>query len=131
MALQAKELQIGDVVMLTFDLLAESGPTFVTRINIQNIAAIDNGKLVAYPIPLTPEILKKNGFEKFGDYGLYKLELEEERIIIRTNSVFIEIYSTSGHERMARLHSVNFHVHEFQHALRLCGLNDLADNLKL
>lgn len=129
MALQAKELQIGDVVMLTLDLLKESGPTFATR--IKNITAIDNGQLVAYPIPLTPEILKKNGFEKFGDYGLYKLELEEERIIIRANSVFIEIYSTSGHERMARLHSVNFHVHEFQHALRLCGLNDLADNFQV
>lgn len=83
------------------------------------------------PIPLTDEILEANGFEKFGDCCLHKLQLEEERIIIQANLVYIEIYSTSRHERMLRLHSVKFHVHQLQHALRLCGLNEVADNFKI
>lgn len=30
-----------------------------------------------------------------------------------------------------KVHKCGYFVHEYQHALRLCGLNDLADNFKV
>ena len=123
MALQAKELQIGDVVMLPIDLLTESGPTFVTRINIQNIAAIDNGQLVAYPIPLTEEMLEKNGWKLSFSCEFYTHK--SGRNLKLSNLLGVPSISCFG--KISILH----YAHEFQHALRLCGLNDLADNLKV
>ena len=80
------------------------------------------------PILLTSEILEKNGLKKDKD-GWYQfsnkngrldcLYYQNERIPFAINGPFI---------------SVNAHlyfVHELQHALRLCGLNELADNFKV
>lgn len=123
MALQAKELQIGDVVMLPIDLLTESGPTFVTRIDIQNIAAIDKGQLVACPIPLTEEILKANGWELSLSCEFYTHKYDRNLKL----SNLLGVPSISCFGKISILH----YVHELQKALRLCGLNDLADNFQV
>ena len=75
-----------------------------------------------HPIPLTPEILKKNGFEHRGRYYLIfddpslalKSELQGNRLIFFIGHLF-DCY--------------NFHafielqfVHELQAAMRLCGI---------
>lgn len=74
------------------------------------------------PIPLTPDILEKNGFQKeyarpwmlyrLDNMGLYKQEFG---------------YATSFGMSMRPLR----YVHELQHALRMCGLDKLADNFKI
>lgn len=69
------------------------------------------------PIPLTPEILEKNGFERLGtDYILmgYPFGL--------TNPSTPDDYKDNYWLRVAAS-SVNIkYVHELQHALRLCGI---------
>lgn len=80
--------------------------------------------LNAEPIPLTEEILEINGF-------VYEETLKEwwhksyDQIFDMNISDF-EITSDFYFGR-AKI----TYVHEFQHALRLCGLIELADNFKV
>lgn len=71
------------------------------------------------PIPLTEEILKKNGFELHEFNGVMCYERPEF------------VIHHSMRDCVGRNNFTYNHVHELQHALRLCGLNDLADNLKV
>lgn len=80
-----------------------------------------------YPIPLTPEILEKNGFVFRADndtmYGEYYLHNQSTFAIKMFNGYLVG---------MCMSEDLEFHyVHELQHALRLCGLGDLADNFKV
>lgn len=79
------------------------------------------------PIPLTPEILEKNGFYKNAtpneyeyNYGVFDIFYNIKHSLVR-----IELYERNCYE-----FTIGY-VHEFQHALRLCGLTDLADNFKV
>ena len=75
------------------------------------------------PIPLTPEILEKNGWKETE----YWHEYEDGNTIIQyslsniwgiINEIEIEHFKCE-------------YVHQYQHLLRLCGLNELADNFKV
>jgi len=71
-----------------------------------------------YPIPITPEILEKNGFEymcdEYGCWLLGKIELREREPY---NGLFeVEI-------NIAKETTYIHYVHELQHALRLCVIN--------
>ena len=75
------------------------------------------------PIPITPEILEKNGWKETEYWHEYKdgntiiqCSLPDMRGII--NGVEIEHFKCES-------------VHQLQHLLRLCGLNELADNFKI
>lgn len=90
------------------------------------------------PIPLTPEILEKNGFEMFKYDGW----VHYYRIFGNSALPFV-LHSMIGGEMLSQ--EVNLfststdtncgidinYVHELQHALRLCSLNKLADNFKI
>lgn len=75
------------------------------------------------PIPLTPEILEKNGWKEAEYWHEYQ---DGENIIQcclpdmrgRINGIEIENFKCE-------------YVHQYQHLLRLCGLNELADNFKV
>ena len=75
------------------------------------------------PIPLTPEILKKNGWKE----AEYWHEYKDVKIIIQCSLPIMR----------GRINEVVFenfkceYVHQYQHLLRLCGLNKLADNFKV
>lgn len=73
------------------------------------------------PIPLTPEILEKNGCTMVdkGDYGEWHIK-ENPNIPLWQHTEFIIFGGIEIHS-----------VHELQHALRLCGLNNLADNFQI
>lgn len=95
------------------------------------------------PIPLTIEILEKNGFRYELDYGSFYRSLigdsakeKEPYVSVRWNSngkvccwevsnkpSFMEGAVAYGYSNIA--------VHTLQHALRLCGLEELADNFKV
>mgnify|MGYP003291261488 CR=1 FL=1 len=65
------------------------------------------------PIPLTPEILEKNGLGLKGqDMPIISLKIQGDGWWNKP-CAYIK------------------YVHEFQHALRLCGLNELADDFKI
>lgn len=83
------------------------------------------------PIPLMPEILEKNGFEpnEYGDWIVNKNDYFIGWSMIRKTARII-VYSTIECVQQDAFVSCQY-VHNFQHALRLCGLNDLADNFKI
>ncbi len=72
------------------------------------------------PIPLTPEILEKNGW--WFDTEDKWLHYEVNFIIEKWNGRF-QCYDIN----QIKLDS----AHKLQHALRLCGLDELADNFKV
>ena len=75
------------------------------------------------PIRLTPEILKKNGWkdaEFWCEYqdGNNTIQSCPPDMRGRINGIEIEHFKCE-------------YVHQYQHLLRLCGLNELADNFKV
>lgn len=90
------------------------------------------------PISLTPEILEKNGFEmfKYDGWVHYYRIFGNSAIPFVLHSMIggemlsqeVDIFSTSTDTNCGI--EINY-VHELQHALRLCGLNKLAENFKV
>lgn len=97
------------------------------------------------PIPLTAEILERNGFSKVPQtecsnpyhWTLERYEEGSEGLLYR-----IKAYKTLFRGMYAIIYNyadceqINFgkqieSVHELQHALHLCGLSDLVDKLKV
>ena len=75
------------------------------------------------PIPLTPEILEKNGWKETA----YWHEYQDNKNVIqcclpelrgKINGIEVEHFKCE-------------YVHQYQHLLRLCGLDELADNFKI
>ena len=100
-------------------------------------------------IPITPEILEKNGFdpETFLTYewgrkvyfkeflGCVVEPADSGKYIFGTTKYWSKTYSDGspidwGTMYDSRICNLQY-VHELQHALRLCGLNELADNFKV
>ena len=89
------------------------------------------------PIPLTPEILEKNGWLN-DPYSRLSLQdgkwLEfywhEHRLQKYWEGTDEWQNHTKQLELVFKAGSI-FYVHELQHALRLCGLNEFADNFKV
>ena len=93
------------------------------------------------PIPLTPEILGKNGFYDRTPQWYYKIFLSNDCFDIAISLVYREIEVSKMYgvgtdcEEVEYSSAIVFDndicVHELQHALRLCGLDELADNFKV
>lgn len=81
------------------------------------------------PIPLTPEILEKNGFEKKGVIKLYYLYAGiDHRVTIHDDKEFInsdnEWYVHVGNEDYCTIAMSELtYLHELQHILRLCKIS--------
>ena len=109
--MKATELQIGDWI------LYGDKPVKVLQLS-------ENGKYSwLKPIPLTTGILEKNGWKETE----YWHEYEDGNTIIQyslsniwgiINEIEIEYFKCE-------------YVHQLQHLLRLCGLDELADNFKV
>ena len=92
-------------------------------------------------IPLTPEILKKNGFYDRNTQWYYKRFWSKGCFDIAISLVYreIEISKVCGAgtdcEEVEYDSSIAFGndicAHTFQQTLRLCGLKELADNFKV
>lgn len=84
------------------------------------------------PIPLTAEILEKNGFERneYFDYNGCTFFSFPIGVFTTRSGFGIEKrddeYYITDHALMPMRY-----VHELQHALRLCGLGELANNFKI
>lgn len=80
------------------------------------------------PIPLTPEILEKNGFEKV--YDKYKLPNYRIKWNGYTDLYFTVFTGVDGYWNPIGLNVITGgipatvdYVHQLQNALRLCGIN--------
>lgn len=131
----AKELMIGDWVCYDGDD-EYTNPVQVDGLTTDNISLDGEGFFdgiegIVIPIPLTPEILEENGFEKrYSVLYLWANLLTRQHIEIQdwqrkegTNNWAIRVDGKLSID-------INY-VHELQHALRLCGLDELADNFKV
>lgn len=78
-------------------------------------------------IALSEEILKMNGFRESIEEGTYYFpkgyKAHERGYAIENED---GLWFITGHNLMPFVY-----IHELQHALRLCGLHDLADNFKI
>lgn len=89
------------------------------------------------PIPLTQKILEKNGwtikkhFVQYGNFGKeppLMIWHTETNDVLRHAKNELEILDLSKSTGTYHISFQCMFVHELQHALRLCGLNELADN---
>lgn len=118
--MKATDLMIGDWVYSSFS----DKPVKVKSINFTDGYGWVNTTLVPgtksdmslSPIPLTPEILEKNGWWQDEIDGTYH------------NT--ISVYGRKAPFSILDGVVINY-VHQLQHALRLCGLDDLADSFKI
>jgi len=119
-----KPMKVRDII--TFDN-KYSAKRYVNGNSLEGGGAYSQREENINPIPLTPEILEKNGFVSICDdyfaYYFNKLEIREREITaeglyeyeLEIGGVWVFIH----------------YIHELQHILRLCKLNELADNLKV
>lgn len=140
--MNAKELMIGDWVY------CYGKPTKVAILTNGKVIATEIGDGVITPIPLTAEILELNGFDPetfltaewekkvyFREFPGCVVEPDDTEYTFGTIRYWNkqatdgspEDWGTMYESRIKGLH----YVHELQHALRLCGLNELADGFKI
>ena len=128
--MEAKELMIGDKVMVK--VLSQIPDTYVLHTWTANDYSRD---IQVKPIPLTAEILEKDGWERDIDK---EWKYNNSRILPHycyqweKRNVKIEMYAGLEGFTISLIIGRRFYaVHELQHALRLYGLNELADNFKV
>lgn len=143
--MKANELMIGDWVIMDFNY----PPTCKSprQVCLDDMIRIWQGQ-ECEPIPLTAEILEKNGFDPenfltaewekkvyFREFPGCVVEPDDTGYTFGTIRYWNkqatdgspEDWGTMYESRIKGLH----HVHELQRALRCCGLNELADGFKV
>lgn len=146
--MKANEFQIGDWVQWNFDVEPKHRQIFsiITEEdsdgNKEYYADLGDGEIYKdlSPIPLTAEILEKNGIVRS---GMFMCKWWNDKDVIYTDESFdnhidVSICGNDNHSEYLNIRLPHkgigiplYYVHELQHALRLCGLSDLADNFKL
>ena len=121
--MEAKELMIGDKVMVK--VLSQIPDTYVLHTWTANDYSRD---IQVKPIPLTTKILEENDFWEDDDDIRYHNESE---MWVHTD-VDLTIEKFEGRLQCYEIPDMQFnYVHQIQQALRLCRLNELADNFKV
>lgn len=146
--MKAKELQIGDWVLwgeqhsnIDGDYDLEFYPHQIDLSDFFFLYVNDweeNEELeFVKPIPLDEEILKANGFKLESDgYNWYHPTYSPEQVYVHValrkngNVRRVEVKKQRAHFYRDTL-PYAFPVHELQHALKNCSLNELADNFKV
>ena len=141
--MNVKELMIGDWVAYIPEI-EEGEDSYLgeprnIQVDLSCLQKID--EIIFASIPLTPEILEKNGFYNRNTEWYYKRFLSNGCFDIATSLVYreIEVSKVCGVGTDCEevdygseiVFGNNICVHQLQHVLRLCGLNDLADNFKV
>ena len=84
-------------------------------------------------IPLTPEILEKNGIKKRRDeYAVFGWEgMKQWYVTLEDFKPQYDFWFITSSDRDLNISGQIRYVHQLQHALRICGLDELADNFKI
>lgn len=127
--MRADELMIGDWVDTPF--LQGIVLSLSRQLGIVEVITVRNSiiKLMAEvvkPIPITSEILKKNGFSDRGNAGWQNPD--HDVTYYRTFETFA--HNVYQQEHIDIIHGIKY-VHEMQHALRQCKLNELASKFEV
>ena len=125
--MKANELMIGDWVSDEYGYLMQVifvGNGYASFEDDEgNLCQLDDKCNQPEPIPLTYEILKKNGWKDAEFWCEYQEGNNSIQACLpdmrgRINGIEIEHFKCE-------------YVHQYQHLLRLCGLDELADNFKV
>ena len=114
------ELMIGDWVMFKDPTDGSKRPVRIKSINANTCCGIEGKSLLSLtddfkPIPITGEILKKNGFTKSKVFEEWKYK----SITYKPFPLcFLSITKDSAYLKLCNC----VYVHELQHALRLCNI---------
>ena len=151
--MKATELMVGDLVCLkddtNYELPLKVDGVLIDDISLEEEGFLGGGDGLIRPIPVTPEILKKNDW-------YWGLTSNEEDIVSCVGGAYEEhwVYDGGAGEislffpkdtdgGLLKIDDQRFnrhlefvwcdtlYVHEMQNALRLCGLDELADNFKV
>ena len=127
--MKANELMVGD-------LLYDKANDYYGEVT----GVIDNGEIyidgvIAYiddctPIPLTQEILEKNGFKKCegNEWSVFKYKDDDHTknalylVLWSADELYLEICSYTSNTGDFNRIGIRY-VHELQHALKLCGID--------
>lgn len=143
----AKELQIGDWV----NIVPEEERDKTLQVQVDRIIphnynrlTIGKGNLHSHydlitPIPLTKEMLVNDEYyiaEEASHNAVLKKKTDDALIVVLIigNSFVLNIERNiefEGTYATDSVHKCGYFVHEYQHALRICGLNELADGFKI
>lgn len=131
--MDAKDLMIGDLVIHGFGGIGK-----ITEIDSKTVVIKDDGfdtgdgmNEVSFaineltPIPITPEILEKNGFD-MSDKEVMQYHFEEDGE--KYHFSLRQMYDKDGKPHGYSFYSFNVltlldYVHQLQHALKLCEIN--------
>lgn len=126
--MKCKELMIGDWVSDKYGYLMQvifvGGNGYASFEDDEgNLCQLDDKYNQPQPIPLTYEILKKNGWKDAEFWCEYQKGNNSIQACLpdmrgRINGIEIEHFKCE-------------YVHQYQHLLRLYGLDELADNFKV
>lgn len=82
------------------------------------------------PITLTLEILEKNGFELRDGFLYHRIDDKPHHYDFKLENG--GVFTSEGYTLQCCIYHLTIrYVHELQHALRLCRLDELADNFKV
>lgn len=139
--MKCSDLQIGDwVIPYIFDTASKPskivgisynsyrGKDYVDWVDCEvwDELSIDDIK----PIPLTSEILERNGFELRNGFFYHRIDDKPHHYDFKLKNG--GVFTSEGYTLECGIYHLTIrYVHELQHALRLCGLNDLAGNFKI
>lgn len=136
--MKAEELMIGDWVRVTDD---DTDAFFDARVGtltrVENIFVVPPGEEMAQPfsidcvepIPLTPEILEKNGMKEFEHRNPWQGENLIKKWYHKSGDYYVSLYQVGREQsytfgdgsRPTRICNIHY-VHELQHALNLCRI---------
>lgn len=125
--MKSNELMIGDWVLFNGNSKKVTS-LLVTDLGIDQIYVFGKSCQVATineyiePIPLTAEILEKNGW-KYENYANEYSTEGEEYFVYEDFDIYI---NNDGKFQITSMDTINInldYVHQLQHALKLCGIN--------
>lgn len=123
-----------------YALLSDERSIFVKDIDYMN--EFDDNDELPYGIPLTEEILQKNGFiPDTGRQNFRNIDIDYSNgitsmiyVAMKDKRIETFVSFTENQDKIANtitLRHCGMYVHELQHALRLAGKKESADNFQI
>lgn len=135
--MKTSELQLGDIVSCLGDPVSVVSLSFNDDEPIGIISPLTNiftfREKDVYPVQLTTDILINNGFtqDTIGSGLILHIDNSENLYVLVNYRYNGECRNVEISNKMYNISCPIKYVHELQHALRLCGLSELAENLKV
>lgn len=122
--LYAEDLMLNDLALMRETAGDEDMYPFKPcRVNMRLLKGIDEGYIEAKAIPLTDEILEKNGFKPAEWHGTF--EIKEGLQLVSAGTYSMHLYEFYGYEGLNHGSCTGIYVdyvHELEHILKQCEI---------